>query len=126
MKNRFAVLLAAGQGPRMKSKLYKVLHPILKQPMIHYVLDALAPVGVSETVTVVGHGADQVKSSIENRSNFVVQEEQLDTAHAVLHTEELLKNKQGTTIVVCGDTPLITSKTHNKLLETNENEKYKV
>src|SRR5688500_19268531 len=106
MKNRFAVLLAAGQGTRMKSKLYKVLHPILKQPMIHYVLDALAPVGVSETVTVVGHGADQVKSSIGNRSNFVVQEEQLGTAHAVLQTEELLKNKQGTTIVVCGDTPL--------------------
>ncbi|HLR23271.1 MAG TPA: bifunctional UDP-N-acetylglucosamine diphosphorylase/glucosamine-1-phosphate N-acetyltransferase GlmU [Pseudogracilibacillus sp.] len=125
MKNRFAVLLAAGQGTRMKSKLYKVLHPILKQPMIHYVLDALAPVGVSETVTVVGHGADQVKSSIGNRSNFVVQEEQLGTAHAVLQTEELLKNKQGTTIVVCGDTPLITSETYNKLFEHHENEQAK-
>src|SRR5699024_1132900 len=120
MKNRFAVLLAAGQGTRMKSKLYKVLHPILKQPMIHYVLDTLAPVGVSETVTVVGHGADKIKPNIRNRTNFVVQEEQLGTAHEVLLTEELLKNKQGTTIVICRQTHLKTSETYNELSEHNE------
>src|SRR5699024_12733074 len=114
MKNRFAVLLAAGEGTRMKSKLYKVLHPILKQPMIHYVLYALAPVGVSKTVTVVGRGADQVKSSTGNRSNFVVHTEQHGTSHEVQQTDMLIKKKQGTTIVVCGDTPLITSDTYNK------------
>lgn len=125
MKNRFAVVLAAGQGTRMKSKLFKVLHPILKQPMIHYVLDALSPVGISEMVTVVGHGADQVKSNIGERSGFVVQEEQLGTAHAVLQTKELLNNREGTTIVVCGDTPLITAETYDRLFEHHESEQAK-
>ena len=125
MKNRFAVVLAAGQGTRMKSKLYKVLHPILKQPMIHYVLDALEPVGINQLATVVGFGAERVMESVGDRSKFVVQEEQLGTAHAVQQTEELFKNKQGTTIVVCGDTPLITAETYEKLFDFHESEQAK-
>ena len=120
MKNRYAIVLAAGQGTRMKSKLYKVLHPILGKPMINYVLDALQPSSVETMVTVVGHGAEDVMSQIGNKSSFVVQEEQLGTAHAVLQAEALLKDKQGTTIVVCGDTPLITSETFEQLFEYHE------
>ena len=64
----------------------------------------------------------QSKSKIGNESQFVLQEEQLGTAHAVMQAEEILKNKSGTTIVVCGDTPLITTKTFEKLFEYHENQ----
>lgn len=120
MKNRYAIVLAAGQGTRMKSKLYKVLHPVLGQPMIRYVMDGLKPSAVEELVTVVGHGAEAVMAEIGEASQFVIQKEQLGTAHAVLEAESLLRDKQGTTMVVCGDTPLITSETFAQLFEYHE------
>ncbi|MEI3604565.1 bifunctional UDP-N-acetylglucosamine diphosphorylase/glucosamine-1-phosphate N-acetyltransferase GlmU [Pseudogracilibacillus sp. SE30717A] len=120
MKKRFAVILAAGQGTRMKSKLYKVLHPILDRPMIQYVIDALKPAKLEKLVTIVGHGAERVKAEIGTNSEFVLQEEQLGTAHAVLQAADILKNKTGTTIVVCGDTPLIKPETYEKLFEHHE------
>ena len=83
MNNRYAIVLAAGQGTRMKSKLYKVLHPILGRPMIKYVLQALQPSNIDTLVTIVGHGADEVRKVIGNESEFALQEEQLGTAHAV-------------------------------------------
>lgn len=120
MKKRFAIVLAAGQGTRMKSKLYKVLHPLLGQPMIHYVLNALQTTNVTRNVTIVGHGANEVIKNVGNKTEFVIQEEQLGTAHAVLQVEDLLKDEKGTTIVVCGDTPLITGKTYESLFEFHE------
>lgn len=120
MKKRYAIVLAAGQGTRMKSKLYKVLHPILERPMILYVLDALEAVSIDQLITVVGHGAEKVKEVIGSRSEFVLQEEQLGTAHAVMQTEHILAEKEGTTLVVCGDTPLITAETFKKLYAHHE------
>jgi len=120
MKNRFAVILAAGQGTRMKSKLYKVLHLILGRPMIQHVIEALKPAKLDKIVTIVGHGAETVKGTIGNDSEFALQEEQLGTAHAVLQAENILKSKSGTTIVVCGDTPLITAETYGKIFEHHE------
>ena len=121
MNKRYAVVLAAGQGTRMKSKLYKVLHPILGRPMIKYVLQALQPCNIDTLVTVVGHGAEEVQKVIGEDSEFVLQVEQLGTAHAVMQAEKLLLEKKGTTMVVCGDTPLITSETFRKLFEFHEN-----
>ncbi|WP_163972088.1 bifunctional UDP-N-acetylglucosamine diphosphorylase/glucosamine-1-phosphate N-acetyltransferase GlmU [Oceanobacillus halotolerans] len=120
MANRYAVILAAGQGTRMKSKLYKVLHPVLGRPMVQHVIDQLKPTNLDKLVTVVGFGADMVKDHIGQTSEFVIQEEQLGTGHAVLQAEELLKDKDGTTIVVCGDTPLITNNTYQALFEHHE------
>src|SRR5690625_270560 len=100
MAKRYAVILAAGQGTRMKSKLYKVLHPVLGRPMVQHVIDQLKSIQLNELVTIVGHGSDDVKKQIGHDSAFVLQEEQLGTGHAVEQSEELLKNKQGTTIVV--------------------------
>lgn len=121
MANRYAVILAAGQGTRMKSKLYKVLHPVLGRPMVQHVIEQLKAVQLDKMVTVVGHGADKVIEYIGNESQFVTQEEQLGTGHAVLQAEDLLKSKDGTTIVVCGDTPLITEETYQKLFDYHEN-----
>ncbi|ASK61711.1 UDP-N-acetylglucosamine diphosphorylase/glucosamine-1-phosphate N-acetyltransferase [Virgibacillus phasianinus] len=125
MTNRYAVILAAGQGTRMKSKLYKVLHPVMGRPMVQHVLNQVKTVNLDEIVTVVGFGADTVIDKIGNVSKFVVQEEQLGTGHAVQQAEEILQDKEGTTIVVCGDTPLITDDTYQELFDHHEKENAK-
>lgn len=120
MVKRFAVVLAAGQGTRMKSNLYKVLHPIAGRPMVLHVIDQLKSLQLDKTTTVVGYGAEEVISVIGERSEFVTQEEQLGTGHAVMKAEELLGNLDGTTLIVCGDTPLITDKTYEALIKHHE------
>lgn len=120
MAKRFAVILAAGQGTRMNSSLYKVLHPVVGRSMIKHVIGQLQTIQLNELVTVVGHGAESVIKAVDNESKFVIQEEQLGTGHAVQQAESLLQNKVGTTIIVCGDTPLITSETYKALFNYHE------
>lgn len=120
MSNRFAVILAAGKGTRMKSKLYKVLHPVMGRPMVQHVIGELQALDLKNIVTVVGFGAEQVSEVVGDASEFVIQEEQLGTAHAVEEAKRILDGKQGTTIVVCGDTPLITKDTFQELFEHHE------
>jgi len=125
MAKRFAVVLAAGQGTRMKSKLYKVLHPVMGRPMVQHVITQLKQVQIDEMVTIVGYGAEKVIKEIGNVSEFVTQKEQLGTGHAVQQAETLLLDKNGTTIVVCGDTPLITGETYQALFDHHEKEEAK-
>lgn len=120
MTKRYAVILAAGQGTRMKSSLYKVLHPVLGRPMVQHVMDQIKPLQLEKTVTIVGFGAEKVRETLGEQSDFVIQEEQLGTGHAVQQAEELLKDMEGTTLVVCGDTPLITKETFQALYEHHE------
>ena len=101
----------------MKSKLYKVLHPVCGKPMVRHVLEQMKDLKAEKIVTVVGHGADMVKSELGDECQYVLQAEQLGTAHAVMQTKELLKGKQGTTLVVCGDTPLLKAETINALMD---------
>ncbi|MFC4323937.1 bifunctional UDP-N-acetylglucosamine diphosphorylase/glucosamine-1-phosphate N-acetyltransferase GlmU [Litchfieldia salsa] len=122
MTNRFAVILAAGQGTRMKSTLYKVLHPVCGKPMVQHVVDQVQAVNVKKLVTIIGHGADLVKSQLGEVSEYALQEEQLGTAHAVMQASSILEGKEGVTLVICGDTPLITSTTMEELLTHHENE----
>src|SRR6185295_17188692 len=79
-----AVVLAAGQGTRMRSRLPKVLHPLAGQPMVAHVLDALAAVGVAEPVLVVGEQAREVRDALGSRVRYAEQREPLGTGHAVL------------------------------------------
>lgn len=123
MSERYVIILAAGQGTRMKSKLYKVLHPVCGKPMVEHVIDTVSAVGADQIVTVIGHGAELVKKHLEGRTDFVLQQEQLGTAHAVSQAKGLLKDKKGTTLVVCGDTPLLKAETLEKLLLHHEAEK---
>ena len=120
---RHAIVLAAGKGTRMKSKKYKVLHEVAGKSMIEHVVDNVRQSGVEQLVTIVGHGAESVKATLGNDSLYSFQEEQLGTAHAVKMASEHLEDKQGTTLVVCGDTPLITQQTLEALIthhETNQ------
>ncbi|MFB5269016.1 bifunctional UDP-N-acetylglucosamine diphosphorylase/glucosamine-1-phosphate N-acetyltransferase GlmU [Paenibacillus enshidis] len=117
---RLAVILAAGQGKRMKSKLYKVLHPVCGKPMVGHVSDTIRQVGVSRSIAVVGHGAEAVQAYLGNAAEYVLQTEQLGTGHAVKMAKELLAQENGTTIVICGDTPLVTTETLESLIRLHE------
>ena len=119
--NRYAVILAAGKGTRMQSKLYKVLHKVCDRTMVELVLDSLNDLEMQEVITVVGHGAERVKEVLGDRTKFVLQAEQLGTAHAVKVAKDELKDKEGTTIVMYGDTPLIRPETINSMLDHHEN-----
>lgn len=125
MSNIFAVILAAGQGTRMKSKLYKVLHPVCGKPMVQHVVDHIQTLDVNRIVTIVGHGAEKVKQQLGNKSEYVLQAEQLGTAHAVQQAEAILGSEEGTTLVVCGDTPLIRPETMQALFEHHQAKKAK-
>ncbi|MHA6534389.1 bifunctional UDP-N-acetylglucosamine diphosphorylase/glucosamine-1-phosphate N-acetyltransferase GlmU [Paenibacillus sp. BAC0078] len=117
---RMAVVLAAGQGKRMKSKLYKVLHPVCGKPMVGHVLDTVKATGCQRTVVVVGHGAEKVKAYIGQDAEYVLQETQLGTGHAVKQAKGLLGGEEGTTVVICGDTPLVTAETLEGLMALHE------
>ncbi|MHC9537206.1 bifunctional UDP-N-acetylglucosamine diphosphorylase/glucosamine-1-phosphate N-acetyltransferase GlmU [Dellaglioa sp. BT-FLS60] len=114
---KYAIILAAGKGTRMKSKLYKVLHPIAGRPMVDHVLSEIEANNMDEVVTIVGHGAEQVEETLGDRSEYALQAEQLGTGHAVLQAEKILKDKEGMTIIANGDTPLLTAKTFGELFE---------
>ena len=112
-----AVILAAGQGTRMKSSLPKVLHPLLGRPMAWYVLEAVRAVIHSTPVMVIGHGAEQVRQVLGDQAAFVVQEPQLGTGHAVMQAEALLADKSDLVLVTYADMPLLTARTLGSLVE---------
>ena len=105
--NLTAVILAAGLGTRMKSKLPKVLHKITGVPMINHVLQALEQAQIQRKILVLGHGAKEVEEQVGVSVEVVYQREQLGTGHAVLQTRPLLEKCTGPVLVVCGDTPLL-------------------
>jgi len=120
MSNIHAVVLAAGQGTRMKSKLYKVLHPVCGKPMVQHVVDTLADMRVEDVVVVVGHGADAVRATLGDRVTYALQQEQLGTAHAVQQAVPFLQEKHGTTFILYGDVPLLSVETLTSLLQYHE------
>ena len=114
-EQKIAVVLAAGKGVRMKSKLPKVLHPLLGEPMITYPVRALEEAGVSRIIMVLGDGAEQVEQVLAGRIEPVYQREQLGTGHALLMAmpklREYIQEGNGECLVVCGDTPLLSGET---------------
>lgn len=106
-----AIVLAAGKGTRMRSDLPKVLHKVLGQSMIDYVLENLSAVGVKRPTVVIGAGAELLKKALGKRAVTVLQKEQHGTGHAVAVTEKSFKGKSGHVIIWPGDMPLIETKT---------------
>lgn len=117
MLDLVTVILAAGKGTRMKSKLPKVLHKAAGKPMLQHVLDAAKGAGAKRNIVVVGFGGEQVKEAMGDQAEFVVQTEQLGTGHAVKQAKPLLQAEKGTVVVLCGDTPLVTADLITKLYE---------
>lgn len=112
-----AVILAAGQGTRMKSSLPKVLHPLLGRPMACYALEAVRQVTQSTPVMVIGHQAEQVRQGLGDLAEYVLQEPQLGTGHAVMQAEPLLAGKSDLVLVTYADMPLLTAQTLSRLVE---------
>ncbi len=115
-----AILLAAGQGTRMKSDLPKVLHPIAGRPMIWHALEAVKQVSTGTPVVVVGHGAEAVTKYLGDAARSVVQESQLGTAHAVTQAAPLLRGTSGLVLVCYADMPLLRGETLARLVETQK------
>lgn len=111
MTDLHVVVLAAGKGTRMRSQLPKVLHSIAGLPIIEHVLRTAAALLPVSTTIVVGHGAEDVKRVLARRTSlqFVTQEKQLGTGHALLQTRPLLEGKRGTVVLLSGDVPLLTA-----------------
>ncbi len=115
-KSRFVgVVLAAGEGTRMKSSRPKVLHEIAGRPMVAWVVGAALDAGAERCVVVVGHKRDEVMAALTERFGervqFAVQEEQRGTGHAVAQARDALAGFQGDALVLYGDTPFIRPET---------------
>jgi len=115
-----AVLLAAGQGTRMKSDLPKVLHPLAGKPMLWYALQAMNQASTEKPIVVVGHGAEQVREFVGGQALCALQEPQLGTGHAAMQAEAALKGKADYVIVTYADMPLLRGETFAQLVETQK------
>ena len=119
-RRRTAVVLAAGQGKRMRSAVPKVLHEVAGRPMLSWVLAAARQAGCDRIVVIVGHGAEAVRRAVAAPDvSFVLQEEQLGTGHAVLQAETVLAGDE-LLLVLSGDVPLVTSETLERLAQRAE------
>lgn len=114
-----AVILAAGMGTRMKSKTPKVLHEVLGKTMVEYSIVAAKAAGAEQICIIIGHGGEQVKKKIGAGVTYVEQKEQLGTGHAVMCAKEFI-GKEGQTLILCGDTPLIKGDTLINLVERHK------
>ena len=115
-KNVAAIILAAGEGTRMKSGLPKVMHHICGRPMLGYVLDLVRSLGISRSIPVLGHKYQEVKMALRPGMKFAVQRRLLGTADAVRCGLRLLGDFKGTVLVLYGDAPLLKKETLEKLL----------
>jgi bifunctional UDP-N-acetylglucosamine pyrophosphorylase/glucosamine-1-phosphate N-acetyltransferase len=111
------LILAAGKGTRMKSELPKCLHEVCGVPMVEHVVRAARKAGVERPVVVVGHGAEQVRQALGDGCDYVLQEEQLGTGHAVMAAAPALSSHEGPLLVCAGDTPLLSAETLAGLVE---------
>ena len=116
-----AIVLAAGMGTRMKSDLVKVMHPLAGPPMIAWPVAAALEAGVSGCVLVVGHQGDKVRQYFAGRDEitFADQSEPLGTGHAVRCAVPSLPQAARTVLILCGDTPLLTSATLKDMLRAH-------
>ena len=119
-----AVVMAAGEGKRMHSNHSKVVQLAAGKPLIRWVAEALSGVGATEQVYIVGHRQEEVREVLGEDVAFVFQEQQLGTGHAVMQAAPFLEGRNGCTIVLPGDAPLITSDTIAKALEMFEQGDY--
>src|ERR1700744_4681525 len=111
-----AILLAAGQGTRMKSAKPKVMHALAGRPMILHLLDMVRSLDAAQSVVVIGPGMEEISAAVAPVPT-VLQQDRLGTAHAVAQAKPVLKDFEGTVFVLYGDTPMITPATIQAMLD---------
>ncbi|MDR3584378.1 MAG: bifunctional UDP-N-acetylglucosamine diphosphorylase/glucosamine-1-phosphate N-acetyltransferase GlmU [Desulfosporosinus sp.] len=119
MPNLVAVIMAAGKGTRMKSKLPKVMHLLAGKTLLEHVIGAVNQVGIERPLVIVGHGREVIEVSICERAEIVVQTEQLGTGHAIMQALPYLEGVQ-TVLVLSGDQPLLKPETLQALIKLHE------
>lgn len=112
-----AIILAAGEGTRMKSNIPKVLHKVCGKEMINHVVDTVKVLGIPQAVVVIGYKGEMVRNVIGSQVDIAYQEEQLGTGHAVMQAVPLIRDEAKDVLVLYGDTPLITPDTLKGLME---------
>jgi bifunctional UDP-N-acetylglucosamine pyrophosphorylase / glucosamine-1-phosphate N-acetyltransferase len=115
-----AILLAAGQGTRMKSSLQKVLHPVCGKPMVAYALEAASSASTEKPVVIIGNGGAALRDFLGDSVRCVVQEPQLGTGHAVQQADGLLRGQTDLVVVTYADMPLLRPETLTRLVETQK------
>ena len=122
MADLHVVVLAAGKGTRMKSRMPKVLHEAAGLPLIEYVLRTANRLNPASIVVIVGHQADSIRQALGERLGlaFASQEPQLGTGHALLQAEPRLKGSTGTVVLLSGDVPLLRPETVKALVRTHQ------
>lgn len=115
------VILAAGQGSRMKSDLPKVLHKVAGKPMLQHVVDTVSKLNVTGINIIIGHGSEQVRTTINGDINWCYQTEQLGTGHAVAQALSSIP-EEGDVLILYGDVPLITETTLKGMIEKIDDE----
>ncbi len=113
------VILAAGQGTRMRSDRPKVLHQIAGKPMVQYAIEAAHSIGSRRPIVVIGHGAEQVQQTIGDHADTVLQVPQLGTGHAMLQARGKIDPAAETVLVLYGDTPFLSAETIQRLLDSH-------
>src|SRR5215467_12544872 len=122
-EDRTVVVLAAGEGKRMRSTLPKVLHPLLGRTLLGHVLNAAEPLQAKRSIVVVGHGAEQVTAylaQVAPDAHAVLQAEQRGTGHAVRTVLQVVPDITGTVIVMNGDMPMLRTETLAAMVDTHE------
>ncbi|MBM7623895.1 bifunctional UDP-N-acetylglucosamine diphosphorylase/glucosamine-1-phosphate N-acetyltransferase GlmU [Sporohalobacter salinus] len=123
MSELATIILAAGKGTRMKSELPKVLHQIGGKSMVEHIISTANNLNPTLNIAVIGYKGELVKSKLEGSNvNFAYQKEQLGTGHAVMQAEKLLSDFAGSVLVLCGDTPLLTADTLDRLFKQQQRE----
>ncbi len=115
------ILLAAGQGTRMRSKLPKMLHPLAGKPLVLHALETVSSLGGEKPILVVGHGMEAVQQAVGEAARFALQTEQLGTAHAVIAAQSLAEGESELVLVIAGDMPLLRAETLRELVTLQQN-----
>ena len=117
-----AIILAAGKGTRMKTELPKCAFPLLKKPMVTYIVEALESINIDQIICVVGHKKEVLQDILKDRVKYAIQEEQLGTGHAVKCALDFIDDN-GYSIILPGDTPLIDKEILDQLIEVHKSNK---
>ncbi len=118
----YSLILAAGEGKRMKSKIAKPLQPAAGKALVEWVLDAAEGAGIKRNVVIIGHKAEDMKDYLKDRVQYAYQYEQLGTGHAVMQGMTAISEEEGTVVVLSGDSPLMTAETLRTCIKVHEEE----
>lgn len=114
------VVLAAGKGTRMRSEKAKVLHEVFGKPMVHHVIEAVQALTPRRVIAILGHQKERVRAALDGYEvEIVIQQEQLGTGHAVQMTRAAIPENDGLVMILCGDSPLISSQSLQKMYENH-------